>query len=193
MGYLVRPWGGTARVTSPFTVRVDSWAKKTAGEYDYTDTPGSRRYGHGTANGGIVFLPPETDILLLDDLFTISGGILSETYVAVSAGVRWAAGLPDEATGGISDGYDWGMGPGSALVFRTRNASAVASDAFRLTAGQLVAFRASTDFWGTLSHAITADRTWKFPDASGTVAFLDDIPEKYDPVSDPLALALRGI
>jgi hypothetical protein len=42
----------------------------------------------------------------------------------------------------------------------------------QLDAGDLV-WKSGTAFKGTLVHANTADRTYTFPDASGTVAFLD--------------------
>lgn len=36
-------------------------------------------------------------------------------------------------------------------------------------------FRSSTNFLGKIAHANTADRTYTFPDKSGTVAMTSDI------------------
>ena len=44
-----------------------------------------------------------------------------------------------------------------------------------LTSAGKPAFQAGTDFRGILDHANTADRTWTFPDKSGTVAMTTDV------------------
>lgn len=126
----------------------------------------------GTANGGWVIHPPETD---LRDARTFGmvppNQSLSTTYFMTSPGAWFGAGTPELATGAPRSGYSWGMDSSTGdLLFRSHSFSEPADNAVRFTnTAQTIQWYATKSFYGELSHANTADRTYTFPDSTGTV------------------------
>ena len=163
---------------TPVTIRMEPFGKLLGDWYEYTQRPGdgkSRFPKTGTGPGGVAFLQPELDIrYVARDLLPMDNAPVSETYV-VAAGCNWAAGIPDLTTGGVRSGYSWNADTGS-LEFWHHNSMGVPNVAVRFGASGNISWKASTAFWGTLTHTNTADHKYTFQDADGTVAFLSDIP-----------------
>jgi hypothetical protein len=99
-------------------------------------------------------------------------GISLSTFYVITAPNAWfGCGVPELTRGRIIDGYSWGMDSATGhLLYRSHSDGDAPSDAVRFTAStQNIGWRSGTSFWGTLDHAITADRTWTFPNKSGTM------------------------
>lgn len=145
--------------------------------WKYTKKPGKSRFYAGTASGGWVFLPPEVQAGDYENGYVPDGITLSTTYVLVGPGAYFGAGIPDTVKGGVQDGWTWGMDSSTGdLLFRRHSNSDDAVDAikFELSSGDIY-WKSGTSYYGRVAHAITAARTWTFPDKDGTVAMTSDI------------------
>jgi len=130
------------------------------------------KYRGGTANGGICYHPPETDLRDAGSkAMQPSGVTLSTTYIMVSPGAYWAAGTPQLVSGALKDGYSWGMEASTGdLVFRSHSDSQAPIEALRFTkTAQTIKWKAAGNRYGELTHLNSADRTYTFPDTSGVV------------------------
>ncbi len=154
----------------PWNYNQQPWKSKVAGSKN-------SKYPGGTANGGIVFHPPETD---LRDAATLgmqpNNTTLSTGYIMASPSVYFAAGTPQPVSGGLKDGYSWGTEAATGdLVFRSHANSQTPTEAIRLTkTAQTIRWKAGLSFYGELTHLNSANRVYTFPDKSGTVALTSD-------------------
>lgn len=90
---------------APTVLRLETFSKQVTGGYGaYTQEPGSSRYEGGTADGGVWFMPPETDGQDYAADFAPGDRSLSTGYVGMGPGVCLAFGLPDVGTGGVRSG-----------------------------------------------------------------------------------------
>lgn len=141
--------------------------------WDFTHKPGRARWVGGTANGGWLILPPESDPSMYAKNFVPrSNQEVSETYLMVGPGASFAAGLPDMAAGRPKSGISWGAEASTGdLVAKAHYAGTTAAvEMFRLAReGQTINWRSRTSFQGKLRHFNTADRTYDFPDITGSV------------------------
>lgn len=131
------------------------------------------KYIGGTASGGIVYHPPETDLRDVASYGMVPPNVsLSTCYVDVGPGAFFSAGIPELVNGRIKDGFSWGWDSATGdLIYRSHVSSGAPSNAVRFNvATQNVSWYSNTSFQGILDHANTADRTYTFPNISGTVA-----------------------
>lgn len=142
-------------------------------------TPTSKFIG-GTADGGLVIHPPEVDLRDAGDGMVPDNVTLSTTYLLCAPNAYFGAGTPELVNGSIKDGYSWGVDSATGdLVFRTHASSGAPSEAVRFSlSSQDIQWRSGTSFTGTLLHSITANRTYTFPDRTGTVIVVES-PETY--------------
>ena len=151
----------------------------------YTQTPRGQitsgkkmsKYPGGTSSGGIVYHPPETDLRDLVNYGMVPPNTtLSSVYIVVAPGASFGAGIPDLAIGSIKTGYSWATDSATGdLVFYSHSFT-VKSEALRLAnTGQTIEWMSGQSYSGIFSHANTADRTYTFPNKSGTVAMTSDI------------------
>lgn len=139
------------------------------------------KYKSGTANGGLVFHPPETDLRDAKNLAMQPSNVtLSTTYILVAPGAYFGAGVPELVTGRLKDGYSWGMDTTTGdMLFRSHSDSQTPFEAVRFTkTSQNIRWMSQQSFYGEIDHANTANRTYTFPDASGTVALTSDLGNK---------------
>lgn len=110
--------------------------------FSYTQTPKGEqqagkltsKYLGGTASGGIVFHPPETDLRDLGSYDMSPPGVtLSTAYLMTSYGACFGAGIPMTATGGLKSGYSWGADTDNGdLVYSRHSATGVATTALTM-------------------------------------------------------------
>ena len=131
----------------------------------------------GTANGGIVYHPPETDLRDISAGLIPPNTTLSTMYVLAGPGAYFGAGLPQLVNGRIKDGWSWGMDTSTAdLLFRSHVSSAAPSTGIVfVNSSQNFRWYSGQSYYGEFDHAVTANRTYTFPDKSGTVAMTSDI------------------
>ena len=155
---------------APVTLRMEAFGRKDAnnGYYAYTEPPSDSLFpGRGTTDGGLVILPPEAKT-------PSSGADTSFSYLAVSRGAAFGAGVPDIDTGLLDLGYSWLNGTGGELLFRSHDAAGAITERFMLDSFGDIWFESDSGFWGTFTHQNTADRVWTFPDETGTVQLVGD-------------------
>lgn len=136
--------------------------------------PGAKnsRYLGGTANGGMCFHPPETDLRdAAKKAMQPSGVTLSTTYIMVSPGAYFAAGTPQLVSGALKDGYSFGMEASTGdLVFRSHSDSQSPIEALRFTkTAQTIKWKSAGNRYGEFEHLNSSDRLYTFPDTSGVV------------------------
>jgi len=102
---------------TPITGKIQAWGAqgtKNGSNYldssfgwNYTNKPGTYRYGGGTASGGMVLLPPEISLADIDNnLLPSSAGVsTSESYFIAGPGTSLGCGLPDLQNGGLASGF----------------------------------------------------------------------------------------
>ena len=150
----------------------DPWAYNQQPAKSKVANSKNSKYFGGTANGGVVFHPPETD---LRDAATLAmqptNVTLSTCYVLASPSCYFAAGTPQLVSGSLKDGYSWGTEASTGdLVFRSHSNSQAPVEAFRLTkTSQNIRWMSGLTVYGEFDHANSANRTYTFPDVSGTV------------------------
>jgi hypothetical protein len=137
----------------------------------YTQRPGESKFPGGTGPGGWCILPPEVG---LEDYATGYVPLqmdVSTTYFMVGPGAWFGAGAPELANGGLATGWSWGRDDATGdLLFRSHGASTTPDTAIKFrNSSQDISWASGTDFFGTIAHAISADRTWTFPNVSGTL------------------------
>lgn len=120
---------------TPAVYRLEAFGKQTAGEWNYTQNPSKSRNPGGTAQGGLVFMPPEFDITDNVDSFSRAASILPSTstpYFIGTPGTYWGAGIPVPSTGGIKTGYSWGINTSGDLLYAAVDASGTATTTLKL-------------------------------------------------------------
>lgn len=138
----------------------------------YTAKPNKARFAEGTANGGWVILPPEVKAADQRNGYAPDGITKSTTFFMVGPGAWFGAGIPEISDGsGVQDGWTWGMDTANGdLLFRKHSGGVLTDGRVKFdVSGENIAWSSNTAFYGTLDHAITAARTWTFPDAGGDV------------------------
>jgi len=157
---------------APASCRLESFGtmlRRNRFELNNKPRRGWKKLPGGTTGGGIVFLPPEVDIFDIAQKFAPTGVVKSPTYVTVSGGASFAAGLPYTNLGALQTGYSWLADDFGALIFRHHDVYSSFRSAVRFTETERIGFRALTNFWGDFNHANTANRLWQVPDLAGTV------------------------
>lgn len=129
-------------------------------------------YPGGTASGGVIYHPPETDLRDLADYGMVPPEVtLSETRVMCAPGASFGVGIPDLATGGIKTGANWAYDSDTGdMVFHTYSFT-TESEAIRVTnPTQLIRWMSGQSYYGEFSHTNTTNQTWTFPDVTATIA-----------------------
>lgn len=170
----------------------------TGGEGDpwvYTETPRNNitagkkmsKYPGGTASGGIIYHPPETDLRDIDAGMVPANVTLSTTRVMCAPGASFGVGIPNLETGSIKTGANWEYESSTGDVVWNTYSFTVESEAIRLTnPTQLIRWMSGQSFYGEFSHVNTANRTWTFPDVTSTISSI-----LFDTVA-PTATAVEG-
>lgn len=145
----------------------------------YTQVPRGRneagkptsKFIGGTADGGIVYHPPEVDLRDIASGLEPDNVTLSTVYVITAPNAYFGCGVPELVDGSIKDGFSWGVDSATGdLVFYSHTGSQGQDEAVRIAnSDQAIQWRSGTEFLGTFFHAISAARTWTFPDLTGTV------------------------
>lgn len=116
----------------PTTLRAEAYGGQTGGVFVRTQTRGASRFVGGTGPGGLVYLPPEQDILDVDRASFVPTS--STSYVGAVPGVYFATGYPLLSTGGWKTGYRWGGDSSGNLVFSAMSSAGAATTAITLDA-----------------------------------------------------------
>jgi hypothetical protein len=129
-------------------------------------------YSGGTASGGIVYHPPETDLRDLEEYGMVPPDTtLSEMRVICAPGASFGVGIPELATGGINTGANWVYDSDTGDVVWHTYSFSTESEAIRLTnPAQLIRWMSGQSYYGEFSHTNTANQTWTFPDVTATIA-----------------------
>ncbi len=149
----------------------------------YTTPPKGQNFGTGrpkfdggTASGGWVIHPPETDLRDAKDFGMVPPNTtLSTTYLICAPGAWFGAGTPELVNGSLRSGFSWGMDSTNGdLVFRSHSFSESPSDAVRFTnTAQTIRWHAARgQAYGELTHVNTVNRTYTFPDYTGPVGIM---------------------
>lgn len=161
----------------------------------YTETPRGNitsgkkmsKYPGGTASGGVIFHPPETDLRDIDAGMVPANVTLSTTRVMCAPGASFGVGIPNLETGSIKTGADWEYDSATGDVVWHTYSFTTESEAIRLTnPAQLIRWMSGQSFYGEFSHTNTANRTWTFPDVTSTISSI-----LFDTVA-PTAVATEG-
>lgn len=161
----------------------------------YTETPRGNitsgkkmsKYPGGTASGGVIFHPPETDLRDIDAGMVPANVTLSETRVMCAPGASFGVGIPNLETGSIKTGANWEYDSSTGDVVWHTYSFTTESEAIRLTnPTQLIRWMSGQSFYGEFSHTNTANRTWTFPDVTSTISSI-----LFDTVA-PTATATEG-
>lgn len=150
----------------------DPWSyKRTPRGQSFGGAPMSR-YKPGTADGGIVYHPIETDLRDAQKNGMAPSGVTLNTFRVITApGAYFGCGVPELTNGSIKSGFDWGVDSTNGdLVFRSISSSQSPIEAMRIgNTSQRISFASGMGSNGTLAHFNTAARTWTFQDVSGYV------------------------
>lgn len=148
----------------------------------YTTAPDGQGFGNGhppfptgTASGGWVIHPPETDLRdARPNGMTPPNTTLSTTYLITAPGAWFGAGTPELVNGSIRSGYSWGMDSSTGdLLFRSHTFSETPVNAVRFTnTSQRIQWYSATSFYGELYHANTGNRSYTFPDRTGPLGMM---------------------
>jgi len=113
----------------PVALRADVWSKQVGNLFDYTVNPKKGRYLGGSANGGLIYLPPEVGMEMINNTTPLvpeaAKAPVSVSHVTVGPGARFAAGIPDLSGGGIERGYSWYEDGSGGLAFSTNVSSTI--------------------------------------------------------------------
>lgn len=145
------------------------------------------KYPGGTASGGIIYHPPETDLRDIDSGMVPDNVTLSETRIMCAPGASFGVGIPNLETGGIKTGANWAYDSDTGDMVIHTYSFTTESEAIRLTnPTQLIRWMSGQSFYGEFSHTNTANRTWTFPDVTSTISSI-----LFDTVA-PTAVATEG-
>jgi hypothetical protein len=155
----------------------DPWVYTTIPRGSNQTSKPTSKFPGGTASGGIIYHPPETDLRDISVGLVPPNTSLSTMYILVGPGAFFGAGLPQLVTGGLKDGWSWGMDTSTAdLKFRTHVSSGNPSTGIVfVNSSQNIRWYSGQSTYGEFDHANSANRTYTFPDKSGTVAMTSDI------------------
>lgn len=153
-------------------------APATGDPWNYTERPGAgSRYPNGTGPGGVIILPPEIGMEDARNNFAPNGITRSTSYFGTGPNVYFFSGTVETANAEPKTGISWGMDETTGdVIFRSHTPSAATKivNNFRISrVAQNPSWQSNTGFWGELDHAITADRTWTFPDLTMQVIGID--------------------
>lgn len=109
-------------------------AQEGGSPWAYTQEPGRSRVAGGTAPGGLVFMAPEVDLSAVDDDLAPDNHTRSTVYMTTAPGAYFGAGIPDLPSGGVRDGFSWGLEDGD-LQFREHDSTATATDVIAIQEG----------------------------------------------------------
>ena len=139
--------------------------------WHYTQRPANSKYRGGTASGGWFLFPPEIGPEDRESGYAPPGVTLSNTFLGVAPGARFAAGTPESANGGVSTGFSFGVDSATGnLEFYSHPNTTIEDLAVIFgNSDQNIYWYSGVEFWGMIEHANTANRTYTFPDASGTI------------------------
>lgn len=169
------PTAGGSNPTAGQGPQGDPWIYTTPPNGQSFGT-GRPRFNGGTANGGFVIHPPETDLRDAKDYGMVPPNTaLSTTYFLVAPGAWFGAGTPELVLGSLRSGFSWGMDSSTGdLLFRSHNYSESPSSAVRFTnTAQTIQWHAARgQAYGELTHVNTVNRTWTFPDVTGPVGVM---------------------
>ena len=169
----------------------------------YTASPNNQTIGNapkskwasGTANGGIVYHPAETDLRDAASNGMVPPGVTLNTFLVMCApNAYFGCGVPELVNGGIKAGFIWGVDPTTGdYVMKSIAGSQAPVEAFRFanSSGRF-RFFASEAVYGEFNHTNTGNRTYTFPDKSGTVAMTSDITIPNNPNFLLANLAVTG-
>lgn len=146
--------------------------------WNYTHKPSRARYRGGTAPGGFVLVPPEVGLEMIQDgLVPRSGIAVSEAYLGVGPGAKFFAAVPDLSKGRPKDGLSWGMDSSNGdLLYYSHFTGDAGVPAFRMgRTSQRFGFKSRSPEWGNFGHFNSSERTWIFPDDSGSVCVINTI------------------
>ena len=155
----------------PTTMRLEAYGGQIGTVWSRTQTRGSSRYVGGTGPGGVVFMPPENDILDVGR----SGWTpaQSTSYVGAMPSVYFAVGLPKTDTGGWKTGTRWGADTSGNSVFSAMSSAGVATPALTIDTTGGVTLGAKFALAGVLSPAqITSTQNNYNPTGLASAAIL---------------------
>ena len=170
---------------TPATARIEAFGYQTNKEWRRTQALNKGRFPGGTANGGLVLMPPEFDITDFADNFSRNSTILaavSTTYFTAVPGAYWAGGIPVPSTGGIKTGYRWGVDSSGNLNFDNVNSSGTATTIVTLdsTGGALLPADSSVKMGSGSGEAKIKGTIYSSIDAVGNVGAGEDTLHTFD-------------
>jgi hypothetical protein len=147
--------------------------------WDYTASPAEQtlgnlpksKYQSGTADGGIVYHPIETDLRDVASGMIPDGVALNDFYVICAPNAYFGVGVPNLVNGSIQSGYRWNMDTATGdLVFSSISFSQNPIEAVRFTnSSQTIQWKNGMYRYGELYHQNKTNRRYTFPDATGNV------------------------
>lgn len=170
--------GGQTGTTGKFATPVNTGGSLEP--WAYTERPGEgrtrRRYTGGTARGGIIYTPPEVDLMDADIDFRPSDTAVSEFYIMTAPGAYWGAGSVRTSTARPKLGYRWGIDTSNDLLFERTDTWGVPSKTFKATADGLLKFILgdSTSF-GSVCGKIEANLTTASTAGTGAEELLGSV------------------
>lgn len=122
-------------LTAPATLKIVAYGKQKGTQFERTTERGQTRYSGGTADGGIVLLPPEVSTHDEDEDYDPEGVEKSAAYVVAAPGVRVAFGKPDRAGGGAKDAISVEADATGLVTVRSHDANGTATDILHIDNG----------------------------------------------------------
>ena len=131
--------GFNALADRPMTLRMEAFGAQYGESWVKTQKAGMSRFDAGTGNGGVVYLPPELDLLDVERASYVPTA--STSYVAAHPGVYWASGYARVGSGDVKTGYRWGGNSSGVLAFDHMSSAGVATTVFSLTDAKVASFK----------------------------------------------------
>lgn len=133
----------------PITLRAEAFGQEYGETFVRTQAAGRSRFEAGTGAGGLVFLPPELDLLDVDRATYLP--TTSTSYLVAHPGVYWASGYARKGSGDVKTGYRWGGSSAGTMSFDQMSAAGVATTVLSLSAAQAVTMTKATVLGGIIS------------------------------------------
>jgi len=112
----------------PMTLRMEAFGAQYGETWVKTQKAGMSRFDAGTGNGGVVYLPPELDLLDVERATYVPTA--STSYIVAHPGVYWAAGYARVGSGDVKTGYRWGTDSTGILTFSSMSSAGAATTCF---------------------------------------------------------------